>query len=214
MNGTVLRTLGVALSLTFAASGAFAQDAKTAPKGAKAPQSVEWSLDAVHSNVGFVARHLGFAKVKGEFKDYSATVSAHPQTGKITGLTARAKVASVTTGMSKRDDHLRADDFFNAEKFPEMKLELKSIRWAGKKFRAQVELTIRDVTKVVPFTGELLGLHKADFGGGDALHAGYEATATINRQDFGLSFSKVAEGVAVVSDKVDIRLNVEISRKL
>ncbi len=209
-----MRVLGIVIAATLSASGAFAQESKSGPEAPGVSRSVEWSLDAAHSNIGFVARHLGFAKVKGEFKDYAATVSAHPKTGKITALSASAKAASVSTGISKRDDHLRADDFFNAEQFPELRLKLKAIRWSGKKFRAQVELTIRDVTKVVPFTGELLGLHKANFGGGDALYAGYEARATINRKAFGLAFSKLAEGVAVVSDNVEIQLNVEISRKL
>lgn len=94
------------------------------------------------------------------------------------------------------------------------KLKSKSIQWAGNKFTAKVELTIRKVTKEVVFTGELLGVQKVNFGEGAHMRAAYEATATINRKDFGLSFSGLAEGIAIVGDTVTLELSAEVSRPL
>ena len=173
-------------------------------------KNVEWNVDAGHSHIGFVAKHLGFSKVNGEFKKFSGKVSADPKTGKIATLDAEADTASVDTGIEKRDTHLKSDDFFNAEKYPQLKLKLKSIKWNGNKFTAKADLTIRDVTKEVPFKGELLGVHMVNFGQGPQLRAGYEATATISRKDFGLKYAAITEGLSVVGDAVDLNLDAEI----
>lgn len=174
-------------------------------------QATTWNLDAAHSRVAFTARHLGFAKVHGQFRKFAATIQADAKTGKITALDATAETASVDTGIEKRDKHLRTDDFFNAEKYPQLKLKLKSIKWNGNKFTAKVDLTMRDVTKEVTFTGEHFGTHTVDFGEGKHLRAGYEATATINRRDFGLKFNAVSEGLSVVGDEITIELALEMS---
>jgi polyisoprenoid-binding protein YceI len=174
-------------------------------------QAVDWHLDASHSKAAFTARHLGFAKVEGRFKKFDAKIKADAKTGKIAALEATAQAASVDTGVEKRDADLRTDHFFNAEKYPTLRLKLKSIQWNGDKLTAVVELTIRDVTKEVTFTGEQLGVHAVDFGQGKHLRAAYEATAKINRKEFGLKFAAVAEGLAVVGDEIEIELALEMS---
>jgi polyisoprenoid-binding protein YceI len=189
--------LGSLLALMFSAT-AFAQP-------------VAWTIDPAHSEVGFTARHLAFAKVRGEFKTFSAQVEADAKTAKITKLSAEADTKSVDTGVQKRDEHLRSDDFFNAEKFPKLKMVLKTIKWNGNKFDAVVALTIRDVTKDVKLEGELLGVQTVNFGQGAHQRAAYEATATIKRQDFGLKFAAVAEGISIVGDEVEIHLQMEVS---
>jgi polyisoprenoid-binding protein YceI len=177
-------------------------------------QVIDWNLDPNHTQVGFTARHLGFAKVSGEFKKFSAKVRADAKTGKLESVEATAETASVSTGVEKRDNHLRSDDFFNAEKFPQLKLRTKSIKWQGNKFTAKVLLTLRDVTKEVTFTGELLGAQKVNLGGTDQMRAAFEASAKINRKDFGLSFSGLAEGISIVADQVELNINAEISYAL
>ena len=174
-------------------------------------QSAAWTVDPSHTEVSFTARHLAFAKVRGEFKTFSAQVEADAKTGKITKLSAEADTKSVDTGVQKRDDHLRSDDFFNAEKFPKLKMVLKTIKWNGNKFSAVVALTIRDITKDVKFDGELLGIQTVNFGQGPHQRAAYEASATIKRQDFGLKFAAVAEGISIVGDEVEIHLQMETS---
>jgi polyisoprenoid-binding protein YceI len=174
-------------------------------------QPVAWTVDPSHSEVGFTARHLAFAKVRGKFTTFAAQIEADAKTAKITKLSAEAEAKSVDTGVQKRDEHLRSDDFFNAEKFPKLKLVLKSIKWSGNKFDAVVALTIRDVTKDVKFEGELLGVQTVNFGQGAHQRAAYEATATIKRQEFGLKFAAVAEGISIVGDEVEIHLQMEVS---
>lgn len=174
-------------------------------------QEVPWQVDPNHSDIVFVARHLGFAKVRGEFKKYTATAKADAKTGKLVALEAEADAKSIDTGNEKRDTHLRSDDFFGAEKYPTLKLKLKSIQWKGKAFTATVALTIRDVTKDVKFTGTLEGPQTINFGQGPHQRAAYHATAEINRKEFNLNFSGVAEGVALVSDKVSIEFDAELS---
>ncbi|MFI5306665.1 MAG: YceI family protein [Polyangiales bacterium] len=174
-------------------------------------QSAAWNVDPNHSHIGFTARHLGFAKVRGEFKKFSATVDADSKTGKITKLEAEAETKSVDTGVEKRDNHLRSDDFFAADKFPTLKLALKSIKWKGNAFSAVVALTIRGTTKDVKLEGELEGFQRVTLGGTPQLRAAYEAHGKINRKDFGLNFSGLAEGISIVSDDVELDLEVEIS---
>ena len=175
-------------------------------------QPVPWTLDPAHSHVGFTARHLGFSKVRGEFKKFAAPVlEADAKTGKITKLEAEAEAASVNTDSERRDADLRSDNFFAADKFPKVKLVLKSVKWAGKKLNAVVTLTIRDVTKDVKMTGALLGMQTVNFGHGPQLRAGYEASGKINRKEFGLKFSGLAEGVSIVGDEVDLDLEIEMS---
>jgi polyisoprenoid-binding protein YceI len=176
-----------------------------------ADKSVEWAIDPSHSHIGFTAKHLGFSKVQGQFKKFGGVMRADPKTAKITALDATADTASVDTGIEKRDGHLRSDDFFNAEKFPQLKLKLKSIKWNGNKFTAKTDLTIRDVTKETVFKGELLGVHPVNFGQGLHLRAAYEALATISRKEFGLKYAAVVEGLSVVSDDIAINFAVEAS---
>jgi polyisoprenoid-binding protein YceI len=177
-----------------------------------AAQEASWKLDPAHSHIGFTARHLAFAKVRGEFTKFSAPVlKADAKTGKLTALEAEAEAASVDSDNGKRDAHLRSDDFFAAAKHPKLKLELNSIKWKGNKFTATVALTIRGITKDVKFEGELLGVRTVNFGQGAHQRAAYEASATIDRNDFGLKFSGLAEGISIVGDKVELDLEIEMS---
>jgi len=171
-----------------------------------------WNLDTVHTSIGFSVRHLGVSKTKGKFTAYEADILADDQTGKITSVKATVQSKSVNTDMPKRDEHLRAPDFFDATQFKTIKLVTKNIQWTGNKVIIETDLTIKNVTKTVKFEGEYLGVQKINFGDGDKIHAGYSVKADINRQDFGLKFNKIAEGVSVVGDLVTIELDVEIEK--
>lgn len=174
----------------------------------------KWNMDKDHSEIGFAVRHLGITNTKGKFREFDAQVEADGDTGKLTSIVATAQAKTVDTDNSKRDDHLRSDDFFNAAEYPVLTFESKSFKWDGNDFTALVDMTIRNVTKPVTFKGELIGTHKVNFGDGEQIRAGYTATATINRQEFGLRFNKLAEGVSVVADQVKITIEIEMSRKL
>ncbi len=174
-------------------------------------QNVDWQLDPTHTTVGFTARHLGFAKVNGNFKKFDAKVKADAKTGKISAIDATVDANSVDTDNEKRDAHLKSDDFFAADKHPKMTLVLKSITWKDSKFDGVITLTIRGNTKDVAITGEQLGVQKIDFGGGPQNRTAIEATAKISRKDFGLKFGGVAEGVSIVGDEVTLNFEISIS---
>lgn len=175
-------------------------------------EDVEFHVDKNHSHVGFTARHLTFAKVRGQFTEFDATVVADSITGKLSALDATVRSASVNTDNAKRDKHLRSDDFFAASKHPSIRLKLKSIIWRGDDLTATADLTIRESTRQVVFKGTLLGSRIVNFGRGRHLRAAYEVSTNINRKDFGLNFNGVAEGTAIVSDKIEITLEIEIAR--
>ena len=178
-------------------------------------KAVEWQLDKSHSVIGFSARHLGISKVKGHFEEFEAvSVKADPQSGKIAYVEAVAKAGSVNTGIDKRDGHLRSADFFDADKYPDIRLKTTSITWDGDKISIVTDFTMKGVTRTVTFTGEYLGAVKADFGQGVTQRSGYSVEAVVNRKDFGLNFNMLAEGVSVVSDEVRLQLEVEIWRAL
>ena len=174
---------------------------------------VSWELDATHSSVGFTVRHLGISKVNGRFGVFSAKVMADQRTGKLSSVEAEVDVNSIDTGVDKRDQHLKSPEFFDVEKFPKMTLKTKNISWKGNEITVIADLTIKGVTRAVEFKGEYLGSQKANFGV-PQLRAGYSLKGVINRQDFGLTFNTIAEGVAVVGDKVTIELDLEIVETL
>lgn len=171
----------------------------------------DWELDKTHTTVGFWVKHLGVSKVQGRFTDYEAKIKADPKTGKLEAVEATVKAASVNTGLEPRDNHLRAPDFFDSAKHPTLTLKTKSLKWNGDKFSGTASLTIKGVTKDVPFDGELVGAQLVNFGSGAKMRAGYSVTAQINRQEFGLTFNGLAEGVKMVDDIVRIVLEVEIA---
>jgi polyisoprenoid-binding protein YceI len=199
--------------LTLLAAPAFASAAAPAKTEAKSEAASDWTLDLYHSRVGFVVKHLGVTNVRGEFKEFATPVLKGDAQGKISALEATASAKSVSTGIDKRDEHLRGDDFFNAEKFPTEKLVLKSLKWDGDKFTADVEVTLRDKTKIVKFEGEKSPVTRVDLGQGPTIRVGYSASGKINRKEFGLNWSKVIESVNVVADEVKLELELELFKK-
>jgi polyisoprenoid-binding protein YceI len=120
-------------------------------------------------------------------------------------------VESIQTGNTQREDHLRSDDFFNAETYPTMTFRSTSIERDGEDYKIRGDLTIRDITRPVVFEAEYGGIVKDPWGN---QRAGFVAETTINRRDFGLNWSAVIEtGGAVVADKVKIKLHIEAVRQ-
>ncbi len=104
-----------------------------------------WTVDTGHSNIGFTARHLMVAKVRGRFTEFSGsiTVGADPLASKVEAV---VKTASVSTHDEGRDSHLRGADFFDTDQFPEMKLVSTKITAKGSDYVLQADLTIKGVT--------------------------------------------------------------------
>lgn len=167
-----------------------------------------YSVDRSHSQVGFKVRHLGFSKVAGRFTDFDATVELEP--GSLETLSAKAtiQVASLTTNEEARDTHLRSDDFFKADAFPQMVFESTAVRAVrGSELKLDGNLTIRDVTRPVTLNVTYMGDARDPWGG---QRIAFEAVTKINRKDFGLTWNVVLEtGGLLVGEDVEIVLEIE-----
>jgi polyisoprenoid-binding protein YceI len=165
-----------------------------------------WDIDPTHSEVGFVVRHLVVTKVRGRFADFSGSVVTAENPLEST-VDISVNLDSITTNQEQRDGHLRSADFFEVETYPTMTYKASGARQDGDKFVLDGELTLKGVTKVVPLTFELNGIGSNPLTGGTV--AGFSGTASINRKDFNVNFEGVANGIAVVSEKIDIHVEIE-----
>ena len=166
-----------------------------------------WSLDPTHTHIGFTVRHMMVAKVRGSFSDYSAeiTVGENPLES---NLSAVVQMASIDTGNGDRDGHLRANDFFSIDEFPTMTLQSTSIEVKGDDYVLHADLTIKGVTKSVPFDLEFAGTGQDPWGN---TKAGFSASATINRKDFGIEWNAPLEtGGVLIGEQVKIEIDAEL----
>ncbi len=170
--------------------------------------AAEYSIDSVHSEVGFKVKHLSISWVKGRFGDFSGSFSLPDSGFKGAKAEALIKTASVDTGVERRDNHLRSADFFEVEKYPEMSFTSKAARGiSGEKFQLVGDLTLHGTTREIVLDVELNGKVK-DHRGNE--RAAFTASTTINRQDFGLTYGQVLEtGGLVVGNEIHITLEIE-----
>jgi polyisoprenoid-binding protein YceI len=178
-----------------------------------AAKTSTWVLDPTHTIVEFAVKHLVIATVKGRFRDLEGTVHLDDANPENSWVEAKIAVASVDTNMEIRDNDLRSDNFFSADKFPYITFRRTKVeRVDEERFRLTGDLTIRDVTREVVLDGEYEG--RVDDPYGDTQRAGFTATTQINRSDFGMRWNQVIEsGGVAVGDKVKITLHVESIRQ-
>jgi polyisoprenoid-binding protein YceI len=180
----------------------------TAQLGAELPGYVAgtWTIDPVHSEVGFSVRHMMVSKVRGKFTQFNGEIVTTDNPIDSVA-TAEIDLSSIDTGNSQRDDHLRSADFFDVAKTPTMTYRSTGIRRSGSDYVVDGELTLRGVTRQVPLKVELNGFGPDAYGG---TRAGFTATGEINRQDFGVNWNAAIEaGGVVLADKVTLHLEVE-----
>jgi polyisoprenoid-binding protein YceI len=165
-----------------------------------------WTIDPIHSEVGFAVRHMMVSKVRGKFKTFSGELVTG-ENPLDSSVTAEIDLASIETGAEQRDDHIRSADFFEVENFPTMTYRSTGVRVEGGEYILDGDLTLKGVTKSVPLSLELNGFGQDPYGG---TRAGFTATGEINRRDFGVNFNAALEtGGAVVADKVTLHLEIE-----
>jgi polyisoprenoid-binding protein YceI len=165
-----------------------------------------WTIDPIHSEVGFAVRHMMVSKVRGKFKTFSGELVTG-ENPLDSSVTAEIDLASIETGAEQRDDHIRSADFFEVETYPTMTYRSTGVRADGDDYVVDGELTLKGVTKQVPLKLELNGFGPDPYGG---TRAGFTATAEINRREFNVNFSApMQNGGAVVADKITIQLEIE-----
>ena len=170
-----------------------------------------WIIDPTHSTIQFEVDHLSVTSVTGQFTSFSGTVITDGENFDGAELNTTVQVASITTHNLERDKHLKDEDFFYVEKYPEIKFESTSFeKKEGNQYTIKGNLTIRGVTKLITL--------KAEYGGIVSINqkkkAGFEATGTIDRFEYGLSWDDVLDsGGLIVGEKVDIIIKVELVKQ-
>lgn|SRR5487761_543675 len=169
---------------------------------------MSWKVDNAHTSLEFSARHMMVSTVKGHFNQFSGEVELDPSD--LTRSWARAEIqaASVDTREARRDDHLRSADFFDIEKYPLIVFKSGKIESrGGNRYRVQGELTIKDATRPIELDVEFLGMETSPYG---FRVAGFEATASLSRKDFGLNWNVALEtGGWLVGDEIKLRIDAE-----
>ena len=166
-----------------------------------------YTIDNAHSSVGFAVKHLMVTTTKGQFKDYTGTIQYDAKDISKSSVKVTIKTASINTDNNDRDNHLRSPDFFDATKNPDITFESTKIVKQGLGYEAAGKLTIKGVTKDVKIPFTINGPVKDPWGN---TRIGVEGGLTINRQDFGVSWSKTLDnGNLVVANDVKIDLVIE-----
>jgi polyisoprenoid-binding protein YceI len=165
-----------------------------------------WDIDAVHSDVSFTVRHMMVSKVRGRFATFTGEIVTGPTLAE-SSVTATIDANSIDTGHEQRNGHVRSADFFDVENHPQWTFRSTGVRADGDEIVLDGDLTIKGVTRSVPLTLELNGFGADAFGG---FRAGFSASTTIDRNDFGVDIKMPIDGGGVVvSDKVQIALEIE-----
>ncbi len=180
---------------------------------ATVPASVTgtYKIDPTHSRVGFVARHAMVAKVRGSFNEFDGNGYFDAQDPAKSHLELTIKAASIDTRNADRDAHLRSNDFFSMDEYPEIKFVSTRVETAGSgTYRVTGDLTIKGVTKPVTFDLEYTGEATDPFGNN---RIGFEGSTTINRKDWGVNWNVGLEaGGVLVSENVTLEIEVSAIR--
>ncbi len=168
-----------------------------------------WTIDPAHSSVEFVVRHMGLSKVRGRFGSFSATLDVAEDLGAC-GLRAEVELASVSTNNDDRDQHLRSTDFFDVDANPKMTFVSTGIEGGGDEYVVTGDLTINGVTRPVSLDVEFNGTETFPFD--QSVHAGFSATGSISRKDFGVEFEvPLGADKVMIGDKVSIELEAQFA---
>lgn len=171
--------------------------------------SSTWTVDPAHTEAGFAVKHLVISTVRGDFNKLGGTVVLDE--GDVTKSTVEVTIdaASIDTRIEKRDTHLKSADFFDVAKYPNITFKSAKVEKSGEgKLKVTGNLTIKATTKpvVLDVTGPTAEIKGPDGKG----RRGFAATTKINRQEFGLTWSKTVEAGPVVGDEITIQLDGEL----
>lgn len=171
-------------------------------------QTTTWAIDPAHSSINFEVRHMGVSNVHGSLGDVSGTVLYNDKDIVKSSVEASAATTTVSTGVEKRDTHLKSGDFFDVQKFPKLTFKSTSFSNAGGKLTLTGDLTLNGVTKNVTLDVDGPAPPQTDAKG--VTRSGFSATGKLKRSDFGFG-SKFPS--AVVGDDIKFSIDVEIDKK-
>ena len=169
-----------------------------------------YKIDGVHSSIGFAVKHLMISTARGEFTDYTGEIQFNAEDLSSFSLDIVIEAKSINTRNEKRDGHLKGEDFFDVEKYPTLSFKGRQLVKNSDGYDLTGDLTIKDVTKEITIPVTISGpIQRQD---GEAI--GLSGEIVINRQDYGVSWSKTMDkGGLMVADKVKIIIDIEANTK-
>lgn len=174
--------------------------------------AIKWKIDPSHSEIQFKVKHLMITTVTGHFKSYDLEVETETDDFNTTKkIVFTADIDSIDTNNAQRDTHLKSNDFFNGEQYPQLKFIGEKYESSGDDATLHGHLTIREVTKPITL--------KVEFGGNvvdpwGQQKAGFTIDGKINRKDFNLTWDAVTEaGSVVVSNEIKIHAEVQLVKQ-
>jgi polyisoprenoid-binding protein YceI len=172
----------------------------------------KWILDPTHSEIQFKVKHLMITTVTGYFREFSASAESDGEDFGNAKVSFEAKTASIDTNNADRDNHLKSADFFDAEKFPDLKFQSTSMKKSGDgNFKLFGDMTIKDIKKPITLDAEFGGIMKDPWGN---QKAGFSLSGKINRKDWGLNWNAALEtGGVLVSDEVRIFCEIQLVKQ-
>lgn len=175
--------------------------------------AASWSIDPDHSNVGFKVRHMMVSNVKGEFAKYGGVVDIDDKDVTKSRVEVTIDTASISTGVAKRDEHLKSAEFFDVAKYPTMTFVSQKVKKAGNdRLKVYGLLTLHGVTREVVLDVE--GPTRAYKDPWGNIKRGATAIARVNRKDFGLTWNAAIEsGGVAVGEEITIALEIELLKK-
>ncbi len=171
----------------------------------------DYVVDPAHSRLGFVARHAMITKVRGHFREFEGSAHLDADDPSKSWAKATIQTASIDTGSSDRDNHLRTNDFFDAPAHPQITFASTAVRRSDEGFEVDGDLTIKGTTRPVTIDFAYTGAATDPFGNE---RIGFEASLPVNRKEWGLTWNAPLEaGGVLVSDKVTLELEVSAIRQ-
>lgn len=173
---------------------------------------MNWQIDNAHSEINFTVRHMMISNVRGRFENFTGAVNFDEQNPENTTVEVQIDASSINTRETKRDNHLRSQDFLYVEKYPYMTFRSKRVERIGKnRARLVGDLTVRGATREVTLNVEYAGMAKSPWG---TTSAGFSATGSLNRSDWNLTWNQALEtGGVLVGDEIKFNVEVEIVRQ-
>lgn len=171
----------------------------------------KWKFDNSHTQIKFSVTHLLITEVDGLFKNYEGTVETNGDNFENAKINFKIDVSSIDTDNTQRDEHLKSDDFFAADKFSHITFKGKSLKKINdKNYKLVGDLTMRGITKEIELNVRFNGIVTDPWGN---TKAGFKITGSLNRFDYGLKWNALIEaGGAVVGEDVELIINVQLSK--
>lgn len=170
---------------------------------------MSWQIDSSHSHINFTARHMMISKVRGSFESFSGTVNFNEENPVNSTVDIAVDLSSINTRDAQRDGHLKSPDFFDVASHPTMRFVSTRVEQIDENNGRLIgDLTIKGVTHEVALDVEYAGVAKSPWG---TESAGFSATGSLNRKDWGLNWNQALEtGGVLVGDKINIEIELEL----